>query len=1021
MSSVTSDMFEIDMDMASSTTVPNLGHSILNKPAKQTGNEALMSPEDQLRILREAADRLEESGQISNVAIKQEPADDQDDDVICLGESIIDLTHFPENKTVIIPDDDGEELFIIGAKADKLPRPKKRNANEMAHSDNEPEQTARKKSKKSKAKGRGNKIDLANAPSVQKLMTTSLFSEIANLEDVPNMPDFDEQAIRRGNSDQLFAHLDDSVNQVEAIRDARMLNRACNIFGRGHISRADNGEWLVKGMESTLKNHQVLGTAFMISKEREARDNKSPVPQGGILADQMGLGKTVMALGLCTRGKARDFDRQSIGLGSKTTLVIATPSLVNQWYEEIGTHCNTNDTRSGIGTYTIYRSREWRDRHHPIRELAKNDIIVTTYEEVAKSFPFEDPPEELTDQDERQKWWDDYFQKNKGHLHRMNFRRVIIDEAHLIRNPDTIKSRAVRVLVGKYRWCLTGTPFTNGVQDIWSLLDFIDAPGLESYDTFKAKYLKANEQVTANLNAILGKCMLRRSHADRLFGAKLVSLPKASQMQLVCHFNPVEREIYNIIEAAFRRRMQEAMKTHGLMFSRNNSYFAMLTRLRQLTAHPLLIQSTMLDLLERKDIRKLRVAIDEHGVVLQDKKEGKALMTKIKLILRASYKTKKRTRKNAVDSAAPAPQTATANSSGGAPQEENLGSRYGQRTNFNHMWEHLRADHDILTRAALGRCEYCKKEATTPQITECCHIYCQQCLIDLQLEAASEGLDRAVCAVVKCKAQYNFVVPFDNEEFSKLVTLKKTVRKTSGGRIKKTDLPAGIVSWMDKGDLVPSAKTKAVKTQIVEWFEQFPNSKIIIYTQWTTMIKILANMCDIEEWKCVRFFGAMTPEARTRAINRFETEDDLKIMICSLQCGGLGLNLTAASKVIVVDAWWNNAVEEQAFARCYRIKQTQETHLLQLSVFNTIDDRIAEVKDRKQLQIDAFSNEKTLRQLSQREIMSLFGEVFEDDDGNMRYLMEGEEDEGESDEEDDRIMEVDEEVDKAGEVEGQAM
>ncbi|KAF2227112.1 SNF2 family N-terminal domain-containing protein [Elsinoe ampelina] len=1014
MSSVTSDMFELNMDTPSNMKVPDLGHSILNKPANKTGNEPLASQEDHLRIMRAAADQLEASGQISNATIKQEPTDDDDDDdVICLGDSIIDLTHFPENKTVIIPDDDDEEIIIVGAKADMLPRAKKRNANEMANSDNEPEQTARKKSKKSKAKGHGNKIDLANAPSVQKLMTTSLFSEIANLDDVPDMPDFDASAIRRGNSEQLFAHLGDQVDQGAATRDARMLNRACNVFGNTNIRRATNGEWQIKGMKSTLKNHQVLGTAFMMLKEKDAREGKTG-PQGGILADMMGLGKTVEALASVVRGKARDFDKASAGLGGKTTLVVVTPSLATQWYEEIGVHCNTDDTRRGIGGYMVYRHREWRDRKHPLRDLAKNDIIITTYEEVAKSFPLEEPPEEMTDHDERQKWWDDYFQKHKGHLHRMNFRRVIIDEAHLMRNPDTRKSRAVRVLVGKYRWCLTGTPFTNGVQDIWSLLDFIGTPDLESYDMFKARYLKADEQATTDLNNILGKCMLRRSHGDRLFGARLIALPQASQMQLVCHFNPVEREIYDIIEAAFKRRMQEAMKTHGLMFSRNNSYFAMVTRLRQLTAHPLLIQSTMLDLLERKDLRKLRAAIDEHGVMLQDKKEGKALMTKIKLLLRASYKTKKRTRKNAVDSAAPAPPAAEG--TGSIAQEENLGSRYGQRTNFNQLIENLQRDHDIVTRAALGHCEYCKKKATTPQITECCHIYCQQCLVDLQVEAASDGLDRAVCAVGKCKAQYNFVVPFDNEEFSKLVTLKKTVRKTSGGRIKKTDLPAGIVSWMDKGDLVPSAKTKAVKTQIVEWFEQYPSSKIIVYTQWTTMIKILANMCDIEEWKCVRFFGAMTPEARTRAINRFETEDDLKIMICSLQCGGLGLNLTAASKVIVVDAWWNNAVEEQAFARCYRIKQTQETHLLQLSVFNTIDDRIAEVKDRKQLQIDAFSNEKTLRQLSQREIMSLFGEVFEDDDGNMRYFMEGEEDEGESDEEEDRIMEVDE--GDAEEVEG---
>ncbi|KAF4549072.1 putative DNA repair protein RAD5 [Elsinoe fawcettii] len=817
------------------------------------------------------------------------------------------------------------------------------------------------------------------------------------------MPDIDPRSIIERGEEQLFACLGDGVDQKKITSDARMLNRACNVFGKDSIARAENGEYVIKGMKSTLKPHQVLGSAFMISKEKDARESKTPVSRGGILADMMGLGKTVMSLALIVRGKARDFDKLDAKIGGRSTLIVASPALVHQWNQEISIHCNINDTRCGVGEVVIYRSREWEDRLRPLNSLSKNDIILTTYEEVSKSFPLEEPPVNLT-LPQRQAWWDQHFQNNKGHLHSMNFKRIILDEGHSIRNHEIRKSRACRSLVGKYKWVLSGTSLTNGVSDIWALLDFIQVSGLPTFDAFKAKYLKnTTEEKIQEFNSLLAKCMLRRSHGDRLFGAKLITLPQARQVEMQCHFTTVEREIYEVVSVAFKRRVNVMLRTHGLMYTRNNSALAMFTRLRQLVSHPLLIQGTMLELLKRHDLLKLETVIEKYQGELQDKEDGQRLLWRLRSALHNAYGRKSTKKKHRVDSATTTQEV--------DPEKANrdAGKAYGRRQDYDKMVKILKHSAEVVRRAAESHCKSCGNIPVDPRITECLHVYCTTCLEEIQVEAACME-ERAICyakdniegrnGYKTCNRRFGFSLPF-NEEFSKHVVLRREESKTSGGRTKKGHLPLGIQSWLkDGGEFIASAKTKAVKAQILRWRDDYPDSKIILYTQWTMMIKILAKMCEIEEWGCVTYYGAMSQHARARAIANFEREDGIKIMICNLRCGGLGLNLTMASKVIIIDPWFNNAVEEQAFARCYRIKQTQETHLLQLVVDKTIDDRISEMKVKKQTNIDAFSNEKGFRKLSQREILSLFGEVIEDDDGNVQIRVEGDDDYSDDDDDD---------------------
>jgi SNF2 family DNA or RNA helicase len=74
--------------------------------------------------------------------------------------------------------------------------------------------------------------------------------------------------------------------------------------------------------------------------------------------------------------------------------------------------------------------------------------------------------------------------------------------------------------------------------------------------------------------------------------------------------------------------------------------------------------------------------------------------------------------------------------------------------------------------------------------------------------------------------------------------------------------------------------------------------------------------------------------------------------------GAVGLNLTMASKVIMVDPWWNSASEQQAFCRVFRIGQKEETYMSRMCVRGTVDERLIEMQDRKKEEIDEVMEDK---------------------------------------------------------------
>ncbi|KAK8214967.1 SNF2 family N-terminal domain-containing protein [Phyllosticta paracitricarpa] len=652
-------------------------------------------------------------------------------------------------------------------------------------------------------------------------------------------------------------------------------------------------------MKSALKNYQVLGAGFMRERERGVDD-----PKGGICADTMGFGKTVMTLANCVNDTL--FRKRVNEEGPRTTLIVVPSTLVAQWRSEIEKHVKVKENKIKVMTY---RSGSRIDSNDDSEMLSSYDFVITTYYEVMNSFPKGEPPVELQTRKEKDEWWSKFYEKKKGLLHRVDFRRIVLDEAQQIKNYKGRTSIACRLIKAELKWALSGTPIVNGPLELYAYFKFLDVPSTGSFKVFRANYYGDDDpEKLRRLEVMLQKFTIRRTHKDKMFGQPILKLPKAGEYTHECKFNDIERAVYEIVRKRMIARINAFSRDNTLQRNYSN-VLVMLLRLRQMTSNLILVETVMRDLLEREDLEKLArlTQADAHA---DEQRQSQLLQ-------------------------------------------------------------------------ARTLCAECRQPPEDPVVTSCYHIFCQPCLETLQHHAALQGVQHARCSA--CQTEYSR---------ADLCGAYDLVSKKQKGQKKAQETKSDeevVESWINmNGSVLPSAKTIAIKAQIMNWLEADPNCKIIIYTQFITMIRILGKMCDQEGFGYVAFHGKQTLAARDATIEQFRDDREAKIMLASLKCGGVGLNLTMASHVISCEPWWNASCEMQAFGRVFRIGQTETCSFTKLIVSSSIDERLIAMQKRKQAQIDSVMGDENVdgKKLSMIELMQLFGNVKEDGSGRPFIVVE---------------------------------
>ena len=160
--------------------------------------------------------------------------------------------------------------------------------------------------------------------------------------------------------------------------------------------------------------------------------------------------------------------------------------------------------------------------------------------------------------------------------------------------------------------------------------------------------------------------------------------------------------------------------------------------------------------------------------------------------------------------------------------------------------------------------------------------------------------------------------------------------------------------------------------------EQLPDiieggHSVIIFSQFTSMLSIIADELRKSEIPYFYLVGATKPEERKKYVKEFN-RGEVKVFLISLKAGGTGLNLTGADTVIHFDPWWNPAVEEQATDRAYRIGQKRKVQVIKYVTKDSIEEKIYELQKRKKVLSDSVieADELFVNNLTKDEILELF-------------------------------------------------
>jgi len=172
---------------------------------------------------------------------------------------------------------------------------------------------------------------------------------------------------------------------------------------------------------------------------------------------------------------------------------------------------------------------------------------------------------------------------------------------------------------------------------------------------------------------------------------------------------------------------------------------------------------------------------------------------------------------------------------------------------------------------------------------------------------------------------------------------------------------------LDKGRVAESsAKLDVLLPRVLETIEE--GHKTLVFSQFTGMLAIVRQRLD-QEGVAYEYLDGKTRD-RQACVERFQTDPDCKLFLISLKAGGVGLNLTAAQYVFLLDPWWNPAVEAQAIDRAHRIGQTNQVFAYRLIARGTVEEKVVELQNTKRDLADAIvgANEGLIRNLAREDL-----------------------------------------------------
>ncbi|KAK4170995.1 putative ATP-dependent helicase [Triangularia setosa] len=811
------------------------------------------------------------------------------------------------------------------------------------------------------------------------------------------------------------------------------------------------------GIKVKLLPHQVVGVKWMKNRELGPL-KKGRVPKGGILADDMGLGKTLQSISLIVSnpmpkpsepGYKKHFSEVKRG-----TLVVAPLALIRQWEAEIKEKVDKDILELKVCVH------HGPQRTKDVNQLAKYDVVITTYQILVSEHGNSHP---------------DPVKSPQVGCFGVHWYRVILDEAHSIKNRNAKATKACCGLRAEYRWCLTGTPMQNNLDELQSLVHFLRVPPYDElsewrkdidgpmkqgkghvaikrlHNLLRCFMKRRTKEILKEEGALVagGKkaldAMKAKMEEDEENGGEKKEMPKPAfkiterkVVTVETKFSEAEKEFYDALEARADKSLEKMMK--GRIDYANA--LVLLLRLRQACNHPRLtdtklekdqealavdstarpktqvgddlddladafggmgIQSKKCEMclseLSRKEMEggqvKCSDCIDSMQKVINEspskkkKKDGRRISV-VKEEIRIEKVTASRKRLKARRVIEDSDEEEE-EGSWLVGEDQQGGLRLGKCGGSEDEDAEGGGD-DIASEDS----EHSSEEDDEDESQLDSFIVKD----DSQADARGPGLDSDSDSedddtfVSVSKVSQSQVVSQPNAEDSDsddkeisasehhssesddsddVLPIQRRSRRSGQQppERKKKSKPA-----KSSNGIIQSAKIRELLSILRK---ESHEHKFIVFSQFTSMLDLIEPFLRSQPgMKAVRYDGKMPNDAREAALKALRTDPHTRILLCSLKCGSLGLNLTAATRVIILEPFWNPFVEEQAIDRVHRLTQTVDVIVYKLTVQDTVEARILELQNKKRMLAEATieggmrKKGKNQLKLGLQEILDLF-------------------------------------------------
>ena len=666
-----------------------------------------------------------------------------------------------------------------------------------------------------------------------------------------------------------------------------------------------------------LLNHQKQGLYFMTNKEnertfsdKEESNNslwrlkyhpngqrsyynvitgteeriKPPEVLGGILADMMGLGKTLSMLSLIVGSleqaqqwgeqPAPDVDgAKTLIRNSRTTLLVSPLSTVANWEDQIATHIKPKTLK-----YYIYHGG---NRIADIDELAKFDIIITTYSIVSSEFMGRGK------------------KKNINPLLQTNFFRIILDEAHMIREQATRQSQAICTLSAQRRWAVTGTPVQNRLDDLGALIKFLRIKPFHEKGGFSqfilSPFKNADPEILPKLRLLVDSITLRRLK-DR------IDLPGRNDSTVRLPFSDDEQTLYNWFAQDSQNKLRVIANDQRKSLG-GKTYAHILRaimRLRLLCAHGR-------ELLSEDDLKICEGFSLDNAINLDDDEDDRGTLNP-----KLAYEMLMLFRETDADSCVQCAKKIEVKDT-----------------------EETSNDEDEVIGCMLP----------------CYQMVCKDCM------------DGVRASIEQSSSEDRFKCPYCEQimrtSFFELTKIGIEAAEEQKAIARENPRQAKIMGRYGGPHTKVKALVEALKESRVESQSLGPGEKPIksvVFSGWTSNLDLIQIALEDNGLNYARLDGRMSRKSRNASLDAFRDDNEVCVILISITAGGLGLNLTSGSKVYVMEPQFNPAAEAQAVDRVHRLGQKREVFTYRYIMQDSFEEKMLDLQRKKQNLADISMN-----------------------------------------------------------------